>query len=113
MAFLELLASAGKTLKQLGVSYQVVLFLTGRSADREKAELEAMLKHSDVRCLQVEAGRLSVKALTDNLPPASMGPGAKVEGYLCGPPGFESAARDVWTAAGFPSAAMRSESFAY
>ena len=107
-AFLELLASASAVLKQLGVAYQVVLLLTGAD-DNEKRELKGML--SSINSVQVETGRLSAKLLSDHL--SAKMEREHVEGFICGPAGFESAARGMWTAAGLSSSAIRSESFMY
>ena len=112
-AFLELLASAGRTLVQLRVTYRVILLLTGPDASKERRKLEGMLRQNSISFLQVEAGRLSTKVLTDHLPAKAIQPHETIEAFICGPAGFDSAARDMWTAAGFSSSAIRSESFAY
>jgi len=112
LAFLQRLAEAGTTLTQLRVSYRAVILLTGSDSANEMKKLEMMLKQNSISSVQVEAGRLSTKLLTDYLPEA-MQVSENIEAFLCGPAGFESAARDAWTAAGFPSSAIRSESFAY
>mmetsp|Transcript_6467 Transcript_6467/g.14894 ORF Transcript_6467/g.14894 Transcript_6467/m.14894 type:complete len:616 (-) Transcript_6467:287-2134(-) len=110
VAFLDLLASAGEALEALGVRFRVVLSLTGPVAAAEQRRLEVALARSSVSHMKVKAGRLATAVLVEHLPQA---PEASVEAFLCGPAGFETAARELWAAAGLPSAAVRSESFAY
>jgi len=109
-AFLDFMVSAGETLEALGVRFRVVLSLTGPDALAQQQKLEGGLGRSSAH-VTVKARRLATEVLVEHLPPKAVE--ASVEGLLCGPAGFETAAREVWAAAGLPSAAVRSESFAY
>eukprot|EP00438_Fugacium_kawagutii_P025222 Skav235375 [mRNA] locus=scaffold6992:46428:48257:- [translate_table: standard] len=106
-AFLEFFLSAGEMLEKVGVKFQLLMFLTGPDADTECKEVAAFLRQTSLTHVRVEAGRLSRTALTD------LAVDKAAEGFLCGPPGFEKAASDLWVNAGFSAKSLRSESFAY
>mmetsp|Transcript_3128 Transcript_3128/g.3600 ORF Transcript_3128/g.3600 Transcript_3128/m.3600 type:complete len:96 (+) Transcript_3128:104-391(+) len=94
-------------LQEVGVKFQLRLFLTGPDAETERKEIAAFLRQASLTHVRVEAGRLSKTALTD------LAADKAAEGFLCGPPSFEKAAIDLWVAAGFSANALHSESFAY